>query len=108
MPDLSMSNTTSFREALAKVAKIYDPLGLIGPVTAALRRWYSEARTHMRAWNDLIGGEAVVEWNRRIRRIPKVITMDRNSRKAEAYHIYCDASIDTIATVAYGVSDSKQ
>ena len=61
-PVVNTSNAISKREVLAKVAKVYDPLGLVSPVTLQGKQIYREACDCKAAWDAPIPENPRLRW----------------------------------------------
>ena len=59
------------RRILAKLAKIYDPLGLIAPLTLAAKQIYCEVCETKVAWHVKINGELLRCWKKWEEQLPR-------------------------------------
>lgn len=97
------SMTHTKRSFLSEVAKLFDPLGLLIPVTIRARLLMQEVWRRKIEWDDLLPADLAISYRDLFQDYNK-ISMLRSPRKVAGYqdvilHAFCDAS-----TVAYGVA----
>ncbi|XP_053683167.1 uncharacterized protein LOC128733540 [Sabethes cyaneus] len=107
---LSGARMPTKREVLRTLMAIYDPIGLIGNFLMYLKILLQEIWRSGCAWDDEIAGSLAEKWltwiavlpdvrNVRVPRCYRVIT-SANTTNVQL-HIFCDASENGIAAVAY-------
>ena len=92
------------RQVLSQLATIYDPLGLVAPVTCQGKIIMQKIWTLQLGWDDKIPPEiekTVTTWIQSTSITPKV---PRYYGPLAEIHIFCDASEDALAAAAYAVS----
>nr|CAI5833897.1 unnamed protein product [Callosobruchus analis] len=102
------------RSILSDIAKIFDPLGLIAPITlwakhVMQRLWLSKI-----SWDEAPAADLISDWNRFSEELP-CLSQIRIARRCTAdritrieLHAFCDASQKGYAAVVYlRVGDSK-
>ncbi|XP_058457574.1 uncharacterized protein LOC131434649 [Malaya genurostris] len=99
------------REVLRTLMAIYDPMGLIGNFLIYLKILLQEIWRSGCSWDDEIDGRLAERWKTWIRALPnvvqiriprcyRVVTSAGPSNNVEL-HIFCDASENGMAAVAY-------
>ncbi|XP_041785039.1 uncharacterized protein LOC121600475 [Anopheles merus] len=98
------------REVLRILMRIYDPLGLLGNVLMFLKVLLQEIWRAGVGWDEQIGGRLAEQWERWTSILPAVcqIKIPRCYRQRTSalpgnvqLHIFCDASENGMAAVAY-------
>ena len=67
-------NPATKREVLAKLAKVYDPLGLTSPITLQGKQIYREVCDSKVSWDALIPEKLQIRWEKWERSIPTEVT----------------------------------
>ena len=94
------------RKALSICSKLYDPLGLISPITIKGKLFIRSLWKLKVDWDEFLGEEVIVEFNRSISdyRDLSCIVFPRavaTKTTVNILHIFCDASSNAYGTVAY-------
>ncbi|XP_053661172.1 uncharacterized protein LOC128710156 [Anopheles marshallii] len=98
------------REVLRTLMVIYDPLGLIGHFLMFLKVLLQELWRSRLGWDDTLEGDVAKKWLKWVAVLPDLqkTTIRRCYRKLSSYHtkniqlhIFCDASQNGMAAVAY-------
>ena len=100
------------RQLLAKVSKLFDPLGIITPVTIKGRLLVQEAWKLQVDWDDPLPEFYVEEWKELEAEfqqlsnleIPRITASDTTP---STLHIFCDASAKAYGAAAYVVNESR-
>jgi hypothetical protein len=89
---------TNKRQVLQAIARFYDPLGLLAPVSVVGKLLFQETRCRGLAWDELLPSDVGALWNTWVTtmlplaqlRIPRWLgTVDRSQSQV---HVFCDAS----------------
>ena len=97
------------RGILGKLAKIYDPLGLIAPLTLIAKQIYREVCETKVQWDAKISGEFLRRWKRWEEQLPRESQVPRSiARYQEAVHevelhSFGDASERGVGAAVYAV-----
>ena len=94
------------REILRKLAKIYDPLGLVSPLTLQGKFIYREACNTKLAWDFQLPGELGSKWTRWEKELPErvtTITKFREEIEAVELHACGDASAKGVSAVVHAI-----
>jgi hypothetical protein len=97
------------RGVLSKVARVYDPLGLVAPLTLQGKLIYRNACLQKCAWDADLPKELVIRWNKWERNPPQQVNTPRTLVDAGepiqiiALHEFGDASGKGVAAVVYAV-----
>lgn len=97
------------RGILAKIAKVYDPLGLVSPVTLTGKVLYREACDLHVAWDKPLPNNLIMKWNRweqSLRndvKFPRSLPKFRENIEAIDLHAFGDASARGVSTAVYAV-----
>lgn len=97
------------RGILRKIARIYDPLGLVSPVTLAGKVLFREACDTRIGWDKPLPSDLKAKWNRWEQRlptkveIPRSLTACREEIEAVDLHVFGDASARGVSAAAYAV-----
>ncbi|KAB0797907.1 hypothetical protein PPYR_09115 [Photinus pyralis] len=102
------------RTILSMTAKIYDPLGLLGPVTIKIKIILQRLWQERLGWDESVPFHIYTEWNRILSnlkeieniRLPRQVTIE-NYSKLEL-HGFCDASEAAYACCIYIRSSDKE
>lgn len=97
------------RGVLGKVAKVYDPLGLVSPLILEGKMLYRDACQQKKAWDAELPQELVKRWqkwemNLPVKtEVPRALVPARELIQAIALHAFGDASAQGVATAVYAV-----
>ena len=97
------------RGILKKVARVYDPLGIVSPVTLCGKVLYRDACDEKRGWDAKLSDEVTKRWKRWEDDLPKQVAVPRSIPKHQeeiediALHAFGDASGKGVAAVVYAV-----
>ena len=99
------------REILRSVAQIYDPLGVLLPVTIRARMFLQDLWKEKLGSDEKVDSELQKQWDLIFADLGNCvnITIKRNIRRDrnDSLHIFCDASGAAYGCVAYRVADGK-
>ena len=105
---LSIKNECSTkREFLATLASVYDPLGFHAPLTCKGKIIMQKLWAHTSDWDSTIPYQIQEEVTNWIKASEEVLKFPRYWEEVDEIHIFCDASEDAYAAVAYGVSNKS-
>ena len=108
-PVVNTSSAISKREVLAKLAKVYDPLGLVSPVTLQGKQIYREVCDYKAAWDAPIPENLRVRWLKWEHSLPDEITIRRPIAPHQQpvlsfeLHVFGDASTHGVGAAVYSV-----
>ncbi|UYV78043.1 hypothetical protein LAZ67_15003299 [Cordylochernes scorpioides] len=96
------------RDYLSNIARIFDPLGFLSPLTVALKIMMQELWKEKLSWDEPMSERWRARWNSFCDEmsvlteleIPRYILMDQNSRNIQL-HGFCDASSMAYSAVCY-------
>ncbi|XP_055523061.1 uncharacterized protein LOC129717231 [Wyeomyia smithii] len=98
-PQWNPDPTITKRVVLSDTARIFDPLGLIGPVTVLAKIFLQDLWKHKADWDDPLPEDLQTFWNEYRRNIAalETLTVPRwtcytNDLKSVELHGFCDAS----------------
>ena len=97
------------RGILGKVAKIYDPLGLVAPVTLQGKLLYRDACEEKCAWDAPLSAGLVQQWQKWEQSLPKQVNCPRSLTRAQEpidnieLHAFGDASGKGVGAAVYAV-----
>ena len=97
------------REILSKIAKIYDPLGLVSPISLQGKLLYREACDVKLSWDAKLPRDLMHSWVRWEKKLPEQITAPRSLAahkediQAIELHAFGDASGKGVAAAVYAV-----
>ena len=103
------SSAATKREVLAKLAKVYDPLGLASPITLQGKQIYREVCDSKVSWDALIPEKLRIRWQKWERSIPTEVTTLRPLASHQQplisveLHAFGDASICGVGAAVYSV-----
>ncbi|XP_068211787.1 uncharacterized protein [Palaemon carinicauda] len=96
------------REILSAIAQIYDPLGMLIPITIRARIFLQDLWKQQLIWDDLLSVPLLEQWNELSKDLEKSLSISfsrgTNLEKTDYLHIFCDASVTAYGCVAYRVS----
>ena len=101
------------RGILKKVAKIYDPLGLVCPITLQGKLLYRDACEEKCAWDAVLSPRLVQEWKKWERDLPQELSCPRALTSVQEpiesieLHAFGDASGKGVAAAVYAVVKQK-
>ena len=108
-PVVNTSSAISKREVLAKLAKVYDPLGLVSPVTLQGKQIYREVCDYKAAWDAPIPENLRVRWLKWEHSLPDEVTIRRPIAPHQQpvlsfeLHVFGDASTHGVGAAVYSV-----
>ena len=97
------------RGILAKVARIYDPLGVASPLTLCRKLLYREACNVKVRWDEKLPPDLAEKWAKWESRLPERVTFERALVKYQepinsiSVHVFGDASGQGVAAGAFTV-----
>ena len=97
------------RGILEKMAKIYDPLGLIAPLTLTAKQIYRELCEAKVQWDTKINGELLHRWKKweqqlpREQQVPRSIASYQEALQEVELHSFGDASERGVGAAVYAV-----
>lgn len=97
------------RGILGKMAKIYDPLGLIAPLTLTAKQIYRELCETKVSWDAKINGELLRRWEKwedqlpSEQQVPRSIARYQEAIQEVELHSFGDASGRGVGTAVYAV-----
>jgi len=102
------SNTVTKRTILSSVARIFDPLGLLGPVIIVAKILIQKLWLLKLDWDETVPVEIETRWRNYeaqlalliTLRIPRKVIMQSSPHTVEM-HGFCDASMDAYGAVVY-------
>ncbi len=104
-----MKPTTTKREALSELAKIYDPLGLVSPTTIVAKILYRKMCDNKLPWDGELPEEIKkrwVEWQNEMPAkvtVPRTLTPVNHQITAVTLHGFGDASKNGVSATVYAV-----
>ena len=102
----SESTEPTKRGILSKVAKIYDPLGLVSPITLGGKFLYRDICDAKLAWDAKLQSNLMQSWVRWEEKLPSQVTVPRSlaaHRGDIELHAFRDASGKGVAAAVYAV-----
>ena len=105
-----MATSVTKRELLRNLAKIYDPLGLVSPVTVKGKHIYREACKQKVPWDAKIPAPLSTEylqWAKGLPEkvtVPRSVTVHRESVDEIELHAFGDASKKGVAAAVYAIT----
>ena len=106
---LEMKTTVTKRELLRNLANIYDPLGLVSPVTLKGKTIYRETCKAKTAWDATLPEPQAAEYSRWVRElpnrvaVPRALTTQREAIKEIELHTFGDASGKGVCVALYAI-----
>ena len=106
--NVDQSNPTK-RSILKKTATIYDPLGLLTPITLVAKLLIQELWRDQVDWDDEVSSSIRKKWEDWLRRlnqiasnvaVPRSLNLEGDHQDVQL-HIFCDASEKAFAAVTY-------
>ena len=97
------------RGILAKVARIYDPLGVASPLTLCRKLLYRDACNLKVGWDEKLPPDIAAKWAKWESRLPERVTFERALVKYQepinsiSIHVFGDASGQGVAAGAFTV-----
>ena len=104
------SNEVTKRGVLGKIAKIYDPLGIVSPTTLQGKLIYREACDSRIPWDRELPPELFAKWTLWEQSLPNKVEIPRSLVKHQEeieaidLHAFGDASGRGVSSVAYAVT----
>ena len=104
-----MKTTVTKRELLRNLASIYDPLGLVSPVTLKGKTIYRETCKAKTAWDAPLPEPQAAEYSRWVRElpncvaVPRALTTQREAIKEIELHTFGDASGKGVCAALYAI-----
>ena len=107
-PSLQPSDVLTKRQVLSQVTTIYDPLGLINPVTFSGKVFLQEICQSHVSWDEPLPARECGEWDRLTQVLRDIPTLKLPRFQPTLYectsyelHIFCDASCKSYAATVY-------
>ena len=107
----SNPNTLTKRTFLSIISSVYDPLGLVAPVTFLMKSLFQDIWTYETriGWDDLLPEELrerFLQWYEHLENletlsVPRCYRFNRGSCKQQRLHVFTDASSTGFGAVAY-------
>lgn len=98
-------NSWSKREILSEVSRIFDPLGLLSPITVTLKVILQSLWANQVGWDDLIVGDVVDRYlsiRDKLTDLPAIyIPRFVGEVSKSEFHIFCDASEKAFGAAVY-------
>ena len=97
------------RGVLGKIAKVYDPLGLVSPLTLEGKMLYRDTCQKKMAWDAELPQELLKRWQKWEMKlpvkteVPRALVPAREPIQAIALHAFGDASAQGVAAAVYAV-----
>ena len=101
------------RNVLSKIAKVYDPLGMVAPLLLQGKLLYREACEGKFSWDSSLPPELIKRWNKWENSLPKQVEVPRSLAKARkpiksiALHGFGDASGHGVSAAVYAVVNQQ-
>ena len=98
------------RGILRFLASIFDPLGIISPITLCGKILYRESCDLKIGWDKPITNDLLKKWTKWVSQLPEKIEVPRSITTLEEtieeidLHVFGDASKDGVSAVLYGVT----
>lgn len=93
------------REILSEVSRIFDPLGLLSPVTISFKIMLQSLWVSQTGWDDVITGEVVLNYMKlreKLTSLPSIHIPRFVGEVSESeFHIFCDASEKAFGAAVY-------
>ena len=97
------------RNILSLSASIYDPLGIISPITAQIKTLFQSLCVDKSDWDDVVTGELKDRWINLLEKIevlkvvciPRISFVDWNEVLSVELHGFCDSSLSLYCAVVY-------
>ncbi len=94
------TETVTKREILSKLAKIYDPLGMVGPVTVTAKLIFQDICRENKDWDETVSPEIETRWRNWMEvvskmteiKIPRCIMPVSSKARKISLHVFGDAS----------------
>ena len=102
-----MDGVVTKRDVLNIVAKIFDPLGLVTPVTFHGKVFLQTLWKLSKSWDEPLSGDLVREWNQILKMLISVSNLsikrlvENQSKGVNQLLVFCDASTTCYATTIY-------
>ncbi|XP_055681857.1 uncharacterized protein LOC129789234 [Lutzomyia longipalpis] len=105
----------SKRDVASSIAKLFDPLGLVGPVIIEAKIFLQELHEVKASWDDPLPEEFLLKWRKFVQSleglkrisIPRWISTINNPYRVDL-HVFCDASFKAYGSVVYYVSRDRE
>ncbi|XP_055308300.1 uncharacterized protein LOC129572379, partial [Sitodiplosis mosellana] len=113
MSRLSSDPRVTKRKLVSDASKLYDPCGLLAPLTIKAKILMQQTFKEKIAWDDLVSAAIQAEWNQYKEELPliKQLKIDRwfkiEQNSQVKIHGFCDASNDAFAANVYVVQTSN-
>ena len=100
------------RGILSQVSKVFDPLGLILPVTIKGKLIVRDLWLQKLGWDDPVPGTTLVQWEKHCADLNQLFTLDiqrscLNQDSVNSLCIFCDASKSCYGFTVYGIFDGR-
>ena len=100
---------TTKRGVLATLAKIYDPLGLVSPITLHRKLIYRDVCDLKASWDADLPQKSQQRWNKYVESLPQSVSTLRpivpfqQAVESVELHAFGDASVEGVGAVVYSV-----
>ena len=101
------------RGILCKIAKVYDPLGLVSPLTLSGKMLYRDACDTRVAWDTQLPGDLINRWSKWERNLPDQVVVPRSLVQFQEMiqsidlHAFGDASGKGVSAAVYAVVEQS-
>ena len=101
--------TKTKRGILGKIARVYDPLGLVSPTTLVGKQLYRDACDQRVAWDEPLPPQLLERWVKWESLLPNQVRVPRSLAKPEEpidaidIHVFGDASREGVSAAVYTV-----
>ena len=106
----SLSSVTK-RDVVSAAAKIFDPFGLLLPVTIKLKLFIQNLWKEKISWDQSLTQNKLLEWNNLINDVSNLKTFFINRKLynfvSPDLHIFADSSMNALGAVTYLVENNK-
>lgn len=97
------------REALRVVMSVYDPLGILSPVSIRAKVLMQSLWSRGIGWDQVVPPDLFESWRDWLKvldatrgvKLPRYLGTTRNTEERREMHIFCDASSSAMCAVAY-------
>ncbi|XP_030752247.1 uncharacterized protein LOC115879487 [Sitophilus oryzae] len=108
LPDVAICTSATKRDVLSKIAQMFDPLGLIGPIIVNAKIFMQDIWKAKIGWDEYLNDSLLTIWNSYFQnitqlkclKIPRYIFHDNQISSVEL-HGFCDASRKAFGSCVY-------
>lgn len=97
---------TTKRGILSRLSKIYDPLGLVSPLTLEGKLIYRDVCNAKTPWDAALNENHLVQWERSLpseEEVPRSIVKYQEKVEEIEFHVFGDASTQGVGAAVYAV-----